>query len=115
METSKILSKLEEWKAQQEHFQAAYKLFRDAFGAEPDAPAMDPLFKLWDAYTAAIGELVGDGEDWLSWYEYECDMGERPKEVSFPDGREIVVATLEDLAGLIAAIRAGEWAICAGP
>ena len=103
MTEPEIIARLTEWAGHQARVSAAYRAFADLTGAAPESAFMGPMFALCEAYTKAIGEIVGDDVAyWLDWYEYECDMGKSPKDVGFPDGRQITVATLADLAKLIA-------------
>ena len=103
MTEPEIIARLTEWAGHQARVSAAYRAFADLTGAAPDSPFMGPMADLWESYTKAISEIVGDdGAYWLEWYEYECDMGKSPKEVDFPDGRQTAIATLADLAKLIA-------------
>lgn len=102
MTEPKILARLGEWAARKERFSAACRAFADLTGAAPESAFMGPIFALWEGYTRAIGEIVGDKGEWLEWYEYDCDMGKRPKGAEFQDGRKITIATLADLSKLIA-------------
>jgi hypothetical protein len=101
MSLDEIKAKLAEWQSLQKPFAAAYEAFEKLTGADPDCELLSPMFALWEAYTAATAELIGDAGEWLEWYEYQCHMGERPSAVTFPDGREMTIETLDDLAELI--------------
>lgn len=102
MTEPEIIARLTEWAGHQARVSAAYRAFADLTGAAPDSAFMGPMFALWEAYTKEISQIVGDKGEWLEWYEYECDMGKSQKEVDFPDGRQMAIATLADLAKLIA-------------
>ena len=104
MTEPEIIARLTEWQCRHEKFSAAYRAFADLTGAAPESAFMGQILALWDAYTKAVSEIVGDlsRESWLDWYAYECDMGKSPKDVEFQDGRQTVIATLADLAKLIA-------------
>lgn len=101
MQIDQILRKLEWWKKRHESLEAQYQSFRSLTDATPECPLFDMVFKLWDAYTVAISEIIGDKYEWLQYYELECDMGKKPKEVTLPNGKKIRVKTLRQLARVI--------------
>ena len=101
MELSQIEKRLKQWKSMHDGFIGAYTTMHKLTGAMPDCELLSPAFDLWDAYTVAVSELVGDYGDWLHWYEFECGLGETPRMVVLTDGREIKVKTLRDLANVI--------------
>ena len=53
-----------------------------------------------NAYTKAVGELVGDKGAWLSWYCWENEMGEKRLQGG-PTGKMCPIETLEDLLWII--------------
>lgn len=108
MELDQIEKRLRKWKAmhagQAMHagLNKAYDKLHALTEAMPGCALMAPMFDLWDAYTAAVGESVGDRGQWLQWFEAECYMGRNPTEVVLSDGREVRIRTLRQLARLIA-------------
>lgn len=101
MTAAEIVKRLEPWAARHKAMMWQYKLFRETTGAMPDCNLWRPIFDLWTAYTVAVSEIVGDKDEWLQWYELECDMGARPKEVESLSGIKIRVRTLHQLARVI--------------
>lgn len=95
------VKRLELWKMKYVEFMDVYDAFNKLTGIMPDCELMKPVFAIWDSYTEAVAELVGDNYEWLKWYEYECDMGKDPKEARFPLCQWVDVKTIEDLAILI--------------
>jgi hypothetical protein len=93
--------RLKDWQILQKGLTAAYGDLNALTGAMPDCPLLNPVFALWAAYTESISELVGDHEQWLEWYEYECKMGKNPKWVKISDGREFAVKSLKQLLMVI--------------
>lgn len=75
MNITEIVKKLEPWKARNDALMAQYYALRKMTGADPDSELLQPIFEVLEAYTAAVGELVGDKNKWLEWYQSECDMG----------------------------------------
>ena len=102
MELDQIEERLKHWKRRQNELMAAYGDLAKLTSAMPDCKLLRPVFDVWTAYTVAVSELIGDRDEWLQWYELECDMGKRPKAVAFADGRELEVKTLRHLARVIA-------------
>jgi hypothetical protein len=102
MKTDEIVIRLEAWKRRHEALMAQYDALHRLTGAMPDCDLLRPVFDTWTAYTVAVSELVGDTDEWLQWYEFECDMGRRPQEVTNSCGDlTIRVKTLRQIARVI--------------
>lgn len=101
MELKHIEERLRHWKQLHTGLFAAYGDLNKLTGAMTDSKLMSPVFAIWEAYTAAVSELIGDEAEWLQWYELECDMGKRPKSVVLSNC-ELEVKTLRHLAKIIA-------------
>lgn len=59
---------------------------------------------MYDVYTAVLGQMVGDRDDWLSWYateRHECDIVDAGR-----GGPLLVICGIGDLAELILEARA---------
>lgn len=93
--------RLREWARHRAAVHTQYEAMMALTGADSESALWRPVFALWEAYTEAVRESVGDGEHWLQWYEQECGMGKRPKEVKSLSGRRIRVGTLRELARVI--------------
>lgn len=76
-------------------------MFTALTGSDLEGPLLKAVYDVWRGYSEATAREVGDKNTWLEWFEFECDMGERPKEVIFTNGQRVLVATLEDLAHVI--------------
>ncbi len=102
MTTDEIVKRLEAWKRRHTALMEQYDALHRLTGAMSDCDLLLPVFDIWSAYTVAVSELVGDREEWLQWYELECDMGRRPKEVTNLGGDVTIrVKTLRQLARVI--------------
>ena len=101
MTDEQMIARLEVWQAKFEAMTAVCNELGDLTGAMPDCRLLLAVHAVWDAYTNAVAELVGDDGDWLGWYAFECDMGARPRAAWLTDGGEITVSTLADLAMVI--------------
>jgi hypothetical protein len=102
LSNDEIVRRLQAWANRQRKMQAQCKALRALTGADPDCALLAPFFSVWSAYTVAVSELIGDKEEWLQWYETECDMGRKPMEVVSLGGRTVKVRTLRQLARVIA-------------
>lgn len=102
MGIDQIEERLRHWKRRHGEMMAAYDALYRLTGCSPESQLSTALFDVWTAYTVAISEIVGDHDEWLQWFQSECDMGKRPKTMRFADGRELTVKTLRHLARVIA-------------
>ena len=102
MSIDEIVKRLEAWKKRHDALAQQAQALAHLTGAMPDCPLLLPVWDVWSAYTVAVSELVGDDNEWLQWYQFECDMGRAPMEVSSLGGRTIKVRTLRQLATVIA-------------
>ena len=102
MPIEEIVKRLEAWAERQRKLHAQYEALKALTSASPECALMAPVWSVWGAYTVAVSELIGDEDEWLQWYELECDMGRRPKEVTSTGGKTIKVRTLRQLARVIA-------------
>jgi len=103
MKTDEIVSRLGAWRIRHDQMMAQYDALNALTGADPECPLMVMVFGLWDEYTVAVSEIVGDEAGWLSWYANDCDMGAYPKDAVTPGGKTICVKTLRHLARMIKA------------
>lgn len=101
MSTDEIVKRLEAWKKLHDALDQQAKALEHLTGAMPDCQLMRPVWGVWSAYTVAVSELIGDDNEWLDWYQFECDMGRKPLEVSSLGGKTVTVRTLRQLARVI--------------
>ena len=71
------LELLQRWETHYNQTEAAYELMRAAFNVDPEAPAVEPMWRLFDDYTNLVAEMVGDEDGWLGWYHCENDFGKK--------------------------------------
>lgn len=96
-----MVPKLKAWQAHGRALYDAQGAAYKAIGSTFDSPFWDAIFDTWRSYTAAVAELVGDEEEWLEWFDVECDLGRRPKLMRFASGKEVRVRTVQQLARVI--------------
>jgi hypothetical protein len=102
MPLDEMVLRLEAWADRQRKLTAQYEALQALTGADVECALLAPVWPIWTAYTVAVSELVGDENEWLQWYELECEMGRRPTEVTSTAGKKITVRTLRQLARVIA-------------
>ena len=102
MPIKKIILRLEYWQGRVEKLEMQLEAFRAMTGATVESDFAASIYSVMDAYTVAVSELIGDEDEWLNWYQYECDMGRSPKSFS-RNKKKITVRTLNQLARVITA------------
>lgn len=109
------LDHLTAWAALQKQKAGLEESLHKLFGTDHDSEALQRISRMWEAHTKAVGLLVDDECEWLSYFEYECDMGKSPGSWSkSADGvnrhkqnppKKYRLATLKQLARAIEATR----------
>jgi hypothetical protein len=96
-----LAKRLELWA---QHYRACrdqQQAANDLLGAACDCRLLEPFWRALEGYTEAMSEMVGDRDEWLSWYAIECRLGDEPKEAKMPCGRVIKCTSLRELARVI--------------
>lgn len=101
MSIDEIVKRLDVWQKRHAALCQQTQALAKLTGAMPDCELMLPVLDVWNAYTSALSELIGDDDGWLEWYQFEGDMGRKPMGVSL-GGKTINVRTLRHLARVIA-------------
>lgn len=96
-----ILPHLEKWAAHKVELDRQFEALRALMGCGVEAPLPDAVWRLWDSYTDAVSQVVGDTDDWLAWFSMENAMGAKGLEVHSLGGRSKKIRTLRDLAAVI--------------
>lgn len=79
---------------------ALYELVGGYYGS----PLGDGAGKVIDAYTSLQSRELGDDQEWLNYWQFECEWGKRPRKVEI-DGKERTIASVQDLAEVIMSLR----------
>ena len=67
----------------------------------PDSPYQTAIWEAFGGYTESLAFLLEDSNKWLEWYLWECQLGEKPMSMTFPNGEELLVAGAQDLIDVI--------------
>ena len=101
-----IAADIDKWCALHKILHVQIDCLQALTGASPDCALLGPVYALWSAHTDLLSKQIGDKSGWLEWYEFECSMGAKPKEVTFLDANKktinMVVKTTYQLAMVIA-------------
>lgn len=100
MNTSEIIAHIEAWKAVQVRMAEKMLAVEMLFSSPIDGPFSDAVYRLMSAHTDAVAKLVGDSENWLEWFAYECNYGDRPMAIDLT-GSKRKIKTIKQLARLI--------------
>lgn len=68
-------------------------------GGSYDGPVVESVFKMFDNYTDTLAALIGDYQNWLTWWLFEKPEGAGV--VKYPNGDVITVENLSDLLTVI--------------
>ncbi len=101
MTPAEILPHLKRWKHEMDHADKICDTYLDPLKLSPESPVYSCIWSLQDALTVAVGRVVGDRDDWLSWYANDNEMGACGR-VAWVNGKPRKIRTLNDLAKLIA-------------
>lgn len=100
MTTEGKLAALGQWQKTYEDLDQSFDLLKPVFGCVADGPLWEAAWRGFERYTATLGQLLGDGGDWLNWYCYENDMGAEGLRAGY--GEEMrPIKNLDDLLTLI--------------
>jgi len=104
MKINEIACMLEAWRGRREELDAQLDALSALTKAAPECPLFEAIEDVWSAYTVSLGELIGDDAEWLQWYWLECDMGNKPREVTPEEGAAPIVCdrALMSIARVIA-------------
>lgn len=100
MTKTEKLALLREWSMQIETSDLLIDPVTECLGLSVESPIHQAVWTLQDAYTKAVGKLVGDHAEWLSWYAHENDFGRKKREAGV-NGDDRPIKSLEDLIWVI--------------
>lgn len=100
MKPDEMMPLLTAWANRQRELTAQMEALFDITG-DSNGPLFLAVWRAWNEYTSTLSRLIGDHDDWLSWYESENRMGLNGFEASPAGGKLRKVRTLHQLARLI--------------
>lgn len=76
-------------------------------GGDHGSPLGETIESALESYTVAVSHMIGDRDEWLTYYRFECDLGKRPRKAGAPENGVPMRAlkTPHDVAELIVALR----------
>ena len=100
MTNSEKLAILTEWQTNMKASESDIEQFIAPLECAPESALYAIPWKLMDAYTKAVAQLVGDQAEWLSWHWSDNEWGEKSLEAG-PTENMRQIKTLDDLVWLI--------------
>ena len=93
---------LQRWMDRQRAVDDALGPIYTQLGADPGSPLIEAIYFLMDAHTAAVAQIVGDEEGWLTWFVSETDWGRSDVGRAEINNRAARVRTIKQLARVVA-------------
>lgn len=81
MTSNEKLQLLEKWNGQYNAIYESWEKVSEIFGSSPESELFNNTFTMFDEYTELIAEKVGDKNDWLFWWIFECEQGKNNGDV----------------------------------
>ena len=75
MTSNEKLKLLEKWNGQYNALYESWEKISEVFGDCLNSEMFNNTFEMFDAYTEAVAKLVGDDNEWLFWWIFECEQG----------------------------------------
>jgi hypothetical protein len=89
------------WEAAVQPCNETAELLLDLFDGQYDSPMFKPYQHLIEEYTKLVAKVIGDECEWLQYYQYDCNWGAKPMEVTMSDAEKIMLDSLPKLAKII--------------
>jgi hypothetical protein len=77
------------------------KELEKAFGGLNENHNYGMLSTVETQYLTLLKIAMNDEHDWVSYFIYDCEMGTKPKEITFKDGTKLKLKTVAQLYKLI--------------
>lgn len=92
------LTLLKEWESQVKGVNATFDAMAAVTGLTPESKLATQLYSTLEVYTQTLGRLLGDQSNWLAWYMWDNNCGERGLEVTSPKWKKpLKVKTVRNL------------------
>lgn len=106
MTTAEKLKLLQLWECHSRSLDSAWDSLSSLTGADLESPLGKAVYFVFDDYTKAVAQLLGDQGGWLQWWLYENDRGTKKWSTAHPvtiGGKKFKARTLRDLLRIIEA------------
>lgn len=101
MTYEETLFHLQCWEAAVQPCNETAELLIDLFNGQYDSRMFKPYQNLIEEYTKLVSKVIGDECEWLDYYQYDCNWGKKPLEVTMTNGEKILLDSLPNLATII--------------
>jgi len=82
-----------------------FDTFIDTVGLDYEGTLCSNVFHTYDSLVDSLSMLIDDKDEWISFFIYDCDWGQRSKDVVI-NGKPYEIETLEDLRTILNVIYA---------
>ncbi len=76
------------------------KIAYDCFGFDGESKLGESMAWIVDSLVIASSDAIGDSNEFLSWFLWECDCGDKPNECTI-DGSNFIVDSVKSLIEVI--------------
>ncbi len=95
------LKLLQDWQKSYQNFRKEEDKLSAVFGGGINESGLfNCAYKLFDNYTDVLSKLIGDNNDWLNWWMFETQCGEKGTKVKI-GGKMREIKNLKDLLKVI--------------
>ena len=84
----------------QKSISEAFDMMEEFFGVRPDSKFFNVYWEGMEKLISAVSIAVGDEQDWLSWYIYDNEHGEKGMKAGY-DGKLKKIGSIRALVRLI--------------
>lgn len=102
MTAAEMLDVLRAWQAAMQAAETQVDALQEMMGINPEAPLFDALCRLMGLATRQAADLIGAPADWLEAWWLEHQLGATPMQAGLRDEPLRALASIEDLAAIIA-------------
>ena len=98
---TKSIDLVERWIDRAKALHAAQDAISDIMMASPEAPIFTASWDVLGGYTELLAKALGDEGGWLEWFLWDCNLGDNPMEMTFPNGKKLTVLGAAELVDVI--------------
>jgi hypothetical protein len=100
MEKSQIIKELNQVIVRYKKLSVEWEALSNVLDVGCESPFAHSIWTLFDEYCSLMSEKLGDQNNWISYYLFECDCGNKKMEVSI-NGKKTKLDKVTKLADLI--------------
>lgn len=98
---SKISQQVQEAISRYKNLSLVWYGFEKVTGAAIDSPLGTQVWELFDLYLDGVSLSIGDDDQWLAWYIFDDNCGEKGLTIKHKCGMKRKIESVEDLVAVI--------------